>query len=64
MRNAGSTRLLAIFEAAAVAPIDGQTPEPVVNIVVDQVTFETHLARRRLIPLPADLPTPGGRSAV
>ena len=48
--------LLAIFEAAAVAPIDGQVPEPVVNIVVDQVTFETHLARRRLIPLPADLP--------
>ncbi len=48
--------LLAIFEAAAVAPADGQAPEPVVNIVVDQVTFESHLARRRLIPWPADLP--------
>ena len=46
----------AIFEAAAVAPLDGQAPEPVVNIVVDQVTFETHMARRRLIPMPKDLP--------
>jgi Domain of unknown function (DUF222) len=48
--------MLAIFEAAAVAPVDGQAPEPVVNVVVDQVTFETHMARRRLIPWPADLP--------
>ncbi|HWM19894.1 MAG TPA: HNH endonuclease signature motif containing protein, partial [Ilumatobacteraceae bacterium] len=48
--------LLAIFEAAAVAPVDGQAPEPVVNIVVDQVTYETHMARRRLIPTPKDLP--------
>jgi hypothetical protein len=48
--------VLAIFEAAAVAPVDGQAPEPVVNIVVDQVTYETHMARRRLFPMPADLP--------
>jgi hypothetical protein len=48
--------LRAIFDAAATAPIEGRTPEPVVNIVVDQVTFENHLARRGLIPMPDDLP--------
>jgi hypothetical protein len=47
--------LEAIFAAAVVALLDGQPPEPVVNIVIDQVTWETHLARRRLIPWPADL---------
>jgi hypothetical protein len=48
--------LFAIFEAAAVAPVDGQAPEPVVNVIVDHVTYETHMARRRLFPMPADLP--------
>ena len=48
--------LRAIFTAAATAPADGQTPEPEVTIVVDQVTFETHLARRRLLRLDPNLP--------
>ena len=48
--------LAAIFAAAAVAPLDGQAPEPVVNIVCDQVTFETHLARPGFDPQPTDLP--------
>jgi hypothetical protein len=48
--------LYAIFQAAPTAPLDGRAPEPVVNIVVDQVTWETHLARRRLIELRDDLP--------
>ena len=48
--------LMAIFEAAAVAQLDGQAPEPVVNIVVDHVTYESHLARLGLIPQPEDLP--------
>jgi hypothetical protein len=48
--------LWAIFEAAAVAPPDGQAAEPVVNVLVDHVTFEGHLARRGLIPLPKNLP--------
>ena len=45
----------AIFLAAASTPPGSQPPEPVVNIVVDDVTFETHLCRRRLIALRPDL---------
>lgn len=36
--------LHAIFCAAAVAPLDANAPDPVVNIVVDQSTFEATLA--------------------
>jgi Domain of unknown function (DUF222) len=36
--------LLAIFRAAVLAPVEGIAPEPVVNIVIDQTTFEHHLA--------------------
>ena len=35
----------AIFRAAANAPLDARVPEPTVNFVVDQQTFEEHLAR-------------------
>ncbi len=37
--------LAAIFRAAAGAPLDVRAPEPTVNIVVDQQTFEDHLAQ-------------------
>ena len=37
--------LLAIFEAACGAPLDVRVPEVTVNFVVDQHTFEQHLAR-------------------
>ncbi len=37
--------LAAIFRAAAGAPLDVRVPEPTVNIVVDQQTFEDHLAQ-------------------
>ena len=37
--------LAAIFRAAAGAPLDVRVPEPTVNFVVDQQTFEEHLAR-------------------
>jgi len=36
--------LFAIFQAPVSAPVGGQAPEPVVNIVVDQATFESHMA--------------------
>ncbi len=36
--------LAAIFRAAAGAPLDTRAPEPTVNFVVDQQTFEDHLA--------------------
>ncbi len=36
--------LAAIFRAAAGAPLDARVPEPTGNIVVDQHTFEDHLA--------------------
>ena len=49
--------LRAIFTAAAAAPPGAQPAEPIVNIVVDQVTFETHLAPRRLIELRPELPS-------
>lgn len=35
--------LAAIFEAAATAPLGAGAPDPVVNVVVDQATFETAL---------------------
>ena len=38
----------AIFMAAASTPADAQRPEPVVNIVVDQRTFEEHVERGRV----------------
>jgi hypothetical protein len=41
--------LYEIFLAAAAAPPDAVAPAPLVNLVVDQVTFETHLVRRRLL---------------
>lgn len=37
--------LFAIFQRAASAPADGRAPEPLVNIVVDQRTFEEQLRR-------------------
>jgi len=37
--------LLAVFRAAASAPADGQPPEPVVNVVIDEQTLATELAR-------------------
>lgn len=37
--------LAAIFRAAAGAPLGDRAPEPTVNIVVDQQTFEEHLAQ-------------------
>ncbi|HEX4902612.1 MAG TPA: HNH endonuclease signature motif containing protein, partial [Acidimicrobiales bacterium] len=36
--------LLAVFRAAASAPADGQPPEPVVNVVIDEQTLATELA--------------------
>lgn len=35
--------LHAIFRAAVTAPVDGHAPEPTINIVIDQATFEDHL---------------------
>lgn len=37
--------MLAIFRRAAATPADAQSPEPLVNIVIDQGTLETELAR-------------------
>lgn len=37
--------LLAVFQAAASAPADAQPPEPVVNVVIDEHTLATELAR-------------------
>ncbi len=37
--------LASIFRAAAGAPLDIRAPEPTVNIVVDQQTFEDYLAQ-------------------
>ena len=48
--------LHAIFLAAASTPADAERPVFTANVVVDQVTFEQHLARRGLIPVPSDLP--------
>jgi hypothetical protein len=40
--------LVELFRAAALAPADGVAPEPVVNVLVGQQTFERILARRRM----------------
>ena len=48
--------LLRIFRTASSMPAGARAPEPVVNIVCDIETFETLLARHRLIPFPDDLP--------
>ena len=45
-----------VFLAAASTAADAQRPEPVLNIVMDAVTFETTLARMRLIGLQAKGP--------
>ena len=48
--------LLKIFRTAGSMPAGARAPEPVVNIVCDVATFETILARHRLVPFPDDLP--------
>ena len=48
--------LVTIFRTASSMPAGARAPEPVVNIVCDLETFETLLARHRLIPFPDDLP--------
>ena len=48
--------LATIFRTAASMPAGARAPEPVVNLVCDIETFETLLARHRLIPFPDDLP--------
>lgn len=50
--------LHAIFVRAASTPAGGRAPEPVVNLLVDQHTYEVLLARHRLIPYPDDIPAP------
>jgi hypothetical protein len=50
--------LVEIFRRAVTTPPGGRAPQPVVNIVVDQHTYEILLARHRLIPFPDDLPAP------
>jgi Domain of unknown function (DUF222) len=42
--------LVRIFRDAAATPVEAQTPEATLNVVMDAVTFETTLARMRLIP--------------
>ena len=50
--------LVRIFRDAVSTPAGAQPPEPTVNIVMDAVTFETTLARMRLISLrPHGVPT-------
>ena len=48
--------LAKIFRTAASMPAGARAPEPVVNLLCDIETFETLLARHRLIPFPDDLP--------
>ncbi len=48
--------LATIFRTAASMPAGARAPEPVVNLLCDIETFETLLARHRLIPFPDDLP--------
>jgi hypothetical protein len=47
--------LAEIFRRAASAPPGSRAPEPVVNLLVDQLTAEVLLARHRLIPFPDDI---------
>lgn len=46
--------MVAIFRRAAATPSDAQSPEPLVNIVVDQETLETELARAAGAPVAHD----------
>jgi hypothetical protein len=48
--------ITSIFRRSIAAPADAKTPQPLVNIVVDQRTAEEALARHGLIPEPTDLP--------
>jgi hypothetical protein len=67
--------IAAIFQAAATASPQGQRPEPVVNIVIDQAVYEAQLAKMAgenrddgnvsipaMSPTPAATPPPGSRS--
>lgn len=47
--------ILAIFRKAASTPADAKPPEPVVNIMIDQRSFEELLARHKILPKPDDL---------
>ena len=47
--------LRSIFRRSVTAPADGRQPTPLVNIIVDQRTFESGLAEHDLIPFPRDL---------
>jgi hypothetical protein len=53
--------LKAIFHHAETAQQDGRTPQPLVNILTDQYTFEHGLAAHRIIPIPDDLVEPDPR---
>jgi hypothetical protein len=46
----------AIFRKSVVAPADGRRPTHLVNVIVDQRTFEEGLAAHGLLPFPHDLP--------
>jgi hypothetical protein len=46
----------AIFRNSVVAPADGRRPTHLVNVIVDQRTFEEGLAAHGLLPFPHDLP--------
>jgi hypothetical protein len=48
--------LQTIFLHAAPAPTDGRRPTALVNIIVDQRTYEESLARHGFVPYPDDLP--------
>ena len=47
--------LQAIFRKSVIAPADGRSPTPLVNVVVDQRTHEEALAAHGLVPWPDDL---------
>jgi len=48
--------MTSIFRRSVAVPANAKTPQPLVNIVVDQRTAEEALARHGLIPEPTDLP--------
>lgn len=47
--------MVSIFRRSVAVPANAKTPTPVVNIIVDQRTFEDALARHGFIPEPSDL---------
>ena len=47
--------MTAIFRRSVTVAPDATSPTPVVNLIVDQRSFEEALARRGLIPEPTDL---------